>query len=50
MSAMLHAVVPFLVVFIMLQASTTTAMTTPSVTVACSSTLSLLIGYHGSPP
>ena len=36
MSAMLHAVVPFFVVFIMSQASTTMAMTTtPLVTVVC---------------
>ena len=42
-SAMLHAVVPFFVVFIMSQASTTTAMTTtPVVTVVCCGTLSLL--------
>ena len=42
MSAMLHAV-PFLVVFIMSQASTTTAMTTtPPMTVVSSGTSSLL--------
>ena len=43
MSAMLHAVVTFFVVFIVSQASATMAMTyTPLVTVVCSGTLSLL--------
>ena len=43
MSAMLHAVAPFLVVFIMSQASTTTAMnSTPPATVVYSVTSSLL--------
>ena len=48
MSAMLHAVVPFFVVFIMSQASTIMAMTTtPLVTVVSSGTLSLHSDYHG---
>ena len=43
MSAMLHAAVPFFVVFIMSQASTTTVMTTtPLVTVVSSGMPSLL--------
>ena len=48
MSAMLHAVVPFFVVFIMSQASTTMAMTnTPLVTVVFWYIISSLNGYHG---
>ena len=48
---MLHAVVPFFVVFIMLQASTTMAMTSsPLVTVVPSGTLSLLSMVTMAPP
>ena len=49
MSAMLHAVVPFFVVFIMSQASTTMAMTTfHLVTCVFWYIFSSLNSYHGS--